>query len=275
MESPSRRLFRALGWTLLAALAVGLYLAYRWAAQPELVTFPARVVAGKIPTFVLTNSAYSESSGGRKTWSVWAARIEMDHMPGAALAAIQTATLTGIRNGILYRVPAAQSASAAVSSSPSADEPAATFRADQGHYAVGNLAPVPNDITLAYTVRWQLLLTGNVDLRAAGGDHLRADSLSILEMISRRTGRLERRIVCDNGLQVSLKDVRVQANSARYDPAGRTVECLDGVRGTFREGALQANSLFWSLKDQTLRSPETVSGTFRDFSGVWNGVSID
>ncbi|HZT40804.1 MAG TPA: hypothetical protein VFA07_01375 [Chthonomonadaceae bacterium] len=276
MRSLPRSLTRALGWTLLAALVLGLYLAYRWAGQPSVVSPPAQVVTGTTPTFLLTNTTYSETSGGHKIWSVWAGRIEMDHMPGAALAAIQKATLTDIRNGVLYRVPASGTVPAAAgTSAPLAGPPAATFRADKGLYAVGDLASVPNDIVLAYSVRWQLQLTGNVDLRATDGDHLHADSLSILEMINRRNGRLERRIVCDNGLQVSLKDVQVHANVARYDPADRSVECLGGVRGTFREGAVQADSLFWSLKDQVLRCPETASGTFRAFTGAWNGMSID
>ena len=279
MKAISRLFVRALGWGIVAILAIGLTLAYRWAGQTSLLPPPAYVNNRTTPTFLLTNTTYTETSNGHKTWSVWAGRIEMDHMPGAALAAIQTATLTDIRNGVLYRVPASPSsfgtAAAAQTSTPETGAPAATFRADQGRYAIGDLASVPNDIALAYSVRWQLKLTGNVDLRAADGDHLRADSLSILEMISRRTGRLERRIVCDNGMQVSSKDVRVHANVARYDPAGRTVECLDGVRGAFREGAIQADSLFWSLKDQVLRCPETATGTFRAFTGAWNGMRID
>lgn len=266
-----------LGWGALTAFALGMYLLYRWAGHSPTDSMPPFVATSTSAAFRLESATFTGESDGRKTWSVWARQIDVERMPGSALSSIQGATLTDIRNGVLYKAPSKDSAAAVTISNDGlpTGPPAATFRAQHGRYALGNLEPVANELDLLYSVRWQLKLTGSVDLRTAAGDHLQSDALTILEMTNRRTGRLERRVVCDNGVQITLKDAQIHANQARYDPAGRTVECLGGVRGVHKDGTVQADSLFWSLKDQIIRCPETASGVFRGMAGVWTGLTLD
>jgi hypothetical protein len=299
LPRPPRRFLRALGWTALLGLSVGLFFAYRWAGSVTLPVAPSLESGGPQVMMRLEGAPFTSYVNGRKTWSLWAGRIDLERLPGSALANLQRATLTDIRNGKLYAAPpngaaippvtpasatefpalrlSTGSPNLAPTATPDSpdDLPAATFRANSGLYALGTLEPPPAEIAPLYDVQWQFKLKGGVEFKTQAGDRLRSDSLILLEMISRRTHRTERRILCDQGAKVDLKDVQVQANRVRYDPAERTVECLGGVRGTFKGGVMQAERLFWSLKDQVLRCPETATGTYHGMPFTWEGLTVD
>ncbi len=303
-EAPRLRrlVLRAFGGIVLLGLAVGLYFAYVWAgASSSPVLFPPANQGSQV-TVRLEEAPFSGYFHGHKSWSLWAKRIDLEHLPGSAMANIQSATLTDIRNGKLFDPPpdrptpadSAQPIPAAATTranrpfgsmhiedfTPTTDKapdlpPAATFRADRGVYSLGTLQPVPSDLQFLYEIQWQFKLQGNVDYRMRSGDRLHADSLIILEMINKRTRRTERRVLCDTGVQVTLHGVKILANQARYDPADRTVECLGGVRGAFKDGTVQADQIFWSLKDQMIRCPETATGTFRGMDCTWKNLTVD
>ncbi|HZO87695.1 MAG TPA: hypothetical protein VFB38_05090 [Chthonomonadaceae bacterium] len=293
MKEPSRArslLLRALGGAALLGLAVGLYLAYRW-ANSTADTWPhAAYTAARTVAVRLESTPFENYVRGHKTWSLWAGRIDLERLPGAALTSIQSATISDIRNGKLYQPPPEADSGEGPTALPSGNSipsppdgsalargepPTATFHARRGRYAVGLLDPIPADLRPLYEVRWQFKLEGGVDFQTRAGDRLRAESLTILDLINRRTRRPERRILGPSGAQVTLKDVQLSANQVRYDPDERTVECLGGVRGTFKDGAIQAERVFWSLKDQVIRCPETATGTFQGMPCTWEGLTLD
>jgi hypothetical protein len=276
MKEPSRvRRFlrRTGGWALLAGLVFGFYLAYRWAEPSQNGAYSA-VSSGSATnvTMRLENAPFTGYSQGHKTWALWAGRIDLERIPGGAMSNIQVATLTDIRDGKLYQRPA--SPSAAETSAP--DDPvSATFHARQGRYTIGTVDPAPFELTTLYTIQWQFRLTGNVEFRTSNGDHFQTESLTVIEMTDRRTHRTERRIFCDSGVQVTLRDAHLIANRARYDPGERVVDCLGGVRGTFKEGRVQAERVFWALRENVLRCPETSTGGIRGQGFLAEGLTMD
>jgi hypothetical protein len=306
MNEPKRArrlVLRTLGWSLLLGFAVALYFAYGWAGS---IVIPVPYLPGNQGMQVsvrMEEAPFASYIHGHKSWSLWAKQIDLEHLAGSAIANIQSATLTDIRDGKLYALPpesapaalplqrptptALQQPSRRALGTPHIEgltplapggpeaSPTATFRAQSGVYSLGTIQSIPNDLTLLYEVQWQFKLQGGVDFQTHSGDRLRADSLTILEMINKRTRRTERRILCDSGARVTRHGVTILANEARYDPAERTVECLGGVRGTFKTGTVQADRLFWSLKDEVIRSPETATGTQGGMTCVWDGLTID
>lgn len=215
---------------------------------------------------------FDNVAGNARNWSLWAGKIEVLRTPGAYIqSTLQRADVTDLRDGKLYALPEGLSAGREIKNGPassSTDRPAALFSARQGRYALGTIDPLPGDLPLLYDVQWQFRLSGDVHFRTREGDQLTAPELTILEMVQRRTGRTERRILCGQGADMTVKNVTVHANSLRYDPASRTVECTGGVRCEPHAGdAVQTESAFWSIRDQTLRCPNSTSG-------VWNGTTF-
>lgn len=274
-------LLRVLRWSMLPGLIFALYLAYRWAEPAPTSSLPFQTSFNSTVTMRLEEAPFIGYANGRKSWSVWAKRIDLERLPGASFSTVQSATLVDIRDGALYTLPdtpAPPAASANASAAPSGTvnvKPAATFRARRGRYALQNLEPTPAHLTLNYNVQWQFKLTEDVDFRMQNGDRLQADSLTILELTNKRTGRPERRILCESGAKVTHKEVSMRANSARYDPAERLVECLGGVRGTFKNGTVQSERAFWSLNEQIVRCPETATGVVDGMAFRAEGLVID
>ncbi|HEV2472249.1 MAG TPA: hypothetical protein VGS41_06260, partial [Chthonomonadales bacterium] len=269
---------RASGLIAVLGLACGIAWVYRWAEPAGSPNYSlSRIQPAGEASIRLVNTAFSSSAAGHRTYSLWAGEIDIDRMPGMGLSNIQAATIHNIRNGVLYEPGSPSGGVPALKGSQGSESGAvaATFHADQGRYSVGNLDPVATDIALLYTVRWQFKLTGDVLFQTVRGEKLRAQSIDILDMVERRTGKAERRVLCDSGAAVSLQDATIHAGYARYDPAGRTVDCLDGVRGAFRDGSLQSDRMFWQLAQGDIRCPGPASGVYRgaDFTG--QGVVID
>ncbi len=276
-SSPSARRWaaRIVGWGAPLGVAFGLYRAYQWAEPTRTLPTLAHPVASTV-TVRMEKVPFTQYFQGRKTWSLWAERIDLEHPPGMGIGNIQSATLTDIRDGALYKLPEGNFPLAAQSTanrSP-ADKPVARFHAREGRYTLGALEVAPLDLSLTYNIQWQFRLTGGV-FDSAAGEHLESESLRMLEMVNRRTGKPERRIVCDQGAIASLKDVRVTMNQARYDPIAREVACLGGIRGVFRGGVVQAERVFWALGAQTLRCPESASGEVRAMPFTADGLVVD
>lgn len=274
MSKPERtglHAVRGLRWLLATALLIGgfyaVYRLYRWAEPSPGAFGPFPNTAGTIVTMRMENAPFEGYTQGHKSWSVWAKRLDFERLSGSSFSSIQSISITDIREGKLFKVPdtPAVSPSAPASKQDSspvthAASPTATFRARQGRYAINNLEPLPPDLLMSYTVQWQFKLLDDVDFRTRDGDELHADSMTILEMNNRRTGRLERRILCEKGATIRRKDTKIIANQMRYNPDERLVECLGGVRGTFKNGTVQTERAFWSLNEQVLRCPDKVSG---------------
>jgi hypothetical protein len=274
----------------LAVLAFVTYcviVVYGWANGPNTVPVinngPQNDVAIR-----LTDAPFTGVNAGRKTWSLWAAQIDVIRVPGVELASTQRAILTDIRDGKLYGVPgrdspqegsgAAAHSVAAVTRSPGkaeSDKPIATFKADSGVYAVRELEAIPPEIALNFAVQWQFKLSGHVSFLSQSGDRMQSDRLTIFEMVSNRTHRLEQRVVFDNGATVTHKDARITANRARYSPRERSVECIDGVRSVTKDGWFQTDRLFWSLKDRTIFCPDTTSGENKGSRFTATSLSMD
>ena len=275
----ARRLFQRLaGWMLLLGIAVGIFLAYRW-AEPAHPLHPLTPSNGTQVSIRMENVPFTAYTDGHKAWSLWARTIEMEHGAGSAFANLQGATLTDIREGVLYpsspnaaplTILPPETSSRSGGSTPLAPTPqdalgppTATFRADQGMFIPGAIQPLPPDLSGQFFPLWQFRLKGNVDLKTSAGDHLQAEALTIMELVNRQTRKTERRMACDAGARITLKDIQINTNQARYDPGERTVACFGGVHGTFKDGTVQTEQATWSLKDQIIQCPVSASGVIQ------------
>jgi hypothetical protein len=297
-QHAARIFLRLSGIVALVGLVGGTYLVYRW-AEPNPNAFRALGMSANTPDLAMRmdKTSYASYFGGAKSWAIWAERIDLLRPPGTVgLAALQHADLINIRDGKLFDLPDGQKAGGiagrnahgphlAGTAPPNAvgnavdARPVAVFAARQGHYSTGFPLSTPPELQLNYRVQWQFQLVGDVRFRTRDGDRLTAPSLTMLQLINLRTNRPERRILCDEGVQVNVNKARIQANSVRYDPAARQVECLGGVRGVFPTShgndTVQAERLFWSLNERAIRCPETASGTLNGLPFTAEGLNID
>ena len=253
-------LLRFLRVSILPLFGLGVFLTYRWAerspAPPEPII---RNASGRVVVVRLENAPFTAYAEGRKTWSLHAAQMDLERLPAAAFSSIESASLTDVTQGILYRLPASLSPSA----SPKESIIAARFSARSGRYAQGRSETLTPDLALVFTLRWQFRLEGDAQFQTTDGDELKAPSVTILEMTNRRTGKLERRVVCDQGATIQTKGVHLQSNQLRFNPSDRTVECLGGAYAVFSGGSAQSESAYWSPQNQTLTCPGAVSGTMQ------------
>jgi hypothetical protein len=291
-----RALQRIFGVAAFAGLVWGIYLTYRWAEpNPNALQAIGMSAASSDVALRMDKTSYASYYGGAKSWALWAERIDLLRPPGSAgLAALQRAEITNIRDGKLYdppnkklgggvRLATSQSTTTAPATSAeeraSATPPSAVFSARQGHYTAGFQLAGPPELQLNYRIQWQFQLVGDVKYRTHEGDRLTAPSLTILQLLNVRTGHTERRIVCDEGVQVNVDKAQIQANSVRFDPATRLVECLHGVRGVMSgphsRDTIQAERLYWSLNEQAIRCPESASGQLNGLPFTADGLNID
>ncbi len=289
-----RRLRTILGWGAVVGFAIGTALVYRWAEPAPPTAAPLQTAsAGSNVTMRLENAPFVGHSSGFKTWSLLAGRIELERMPGSSVVSIESVALTDIKNGLLF--PAPPAAAISPRTAPPAQGPStqtalnrlppeaeisygpwtSKFRAGHGHYRSGLMSLPPPELALLYRLQSEFDLSQGVDFLTREGDHFEAESLTVLDLIDKKSGHSERRILCDNGMKVTRKDAKVSANQARYDAAGRTVEFLGGARATYPDGALQAERVYWSLDDGILRCPDTTTGTMQGVPFVAQGLMID
>lgn len=260
----------AVGAILLGSM--GLYGLYRWAepSPQELFAPPTPPNAG--PALVLRDVPFVSVLDGVVNWSLHADRIEVYSIPGVSLnSGVESANIVGIREGKLYPVqkqpsPHPPSATPLEPKTP----PLILFSADRGHYSVQPSASLPQSLQLRYSVRWQLLLSGNVQVRLPKGEKFRAPEVTLVEIAPRPFGTPQLRMFCNKGAQLLYKTAQMKVGLLRYDPQSRTAECLQGAQCTLlsKTGPIQtllSPSAYWSLADQTLRFPEAVSGT-------WQGI---
>jgi hypothetical protein len=288
MKTPSardpRRVLRAAGWCGSIALLIAIVLAYRWAEPSPAALSAAQTLGGGSASIRMDDATFAGYVDGARAWSIQAGQIDILRLPNATLTNVQSATITNIRTGTLYDPPPKRSpAGGAVATRVmEADAPAvssgpvaATFRAKQGHYSVGMLETAPPDLEMLYTVQWQFHLAGDVVFRTRAEDEIAAPSMTIYNLVNRKTGRAEQRVMCDQGGRMVHKSIRITANSIRFNPKDRTVECLSGVRGDFKRGSVQAERVYWSLNDEVLRCPETATGEVLGMPFIAQGLTLD
>ncbi|HLK58409.1 MAG TPA: hypothetical protein VKU00_17710 [Chthonomonadaceae bacterium] len=288
----TRRLLKYLaGWILFFGLAGGIYLAYRWAEPSPRDLHPLYPSNGPQVSIRLENVPFTAYADGHKAWSLWAKSVEMEHGIGSAFVNLQGATLTDIRDGVLYPsspnaepltiIPPVGSAKPGSPKPPAPTPPealgppVARFHAKQGRYFPGTAQPLPPDLNGQFYPLWQFRLTGDVDLTTSAGDHLQSDALTIMELINRQTRKTERRMVCDSGAQITLNSIQIHANQARYDPEARLVTCFGGVRATYKEGNLQTEQATWSLKDQMIQCPMPSAGVIQKMPYQAASLTLD
>ena len=265
-------LLRFLRVSVLPLFGLGVFLAYRWAERsPTVPDTMVRNASGRVVVARLENAPFTAYAQGRKTWSIHAAQIDLERLPGSSFSDIESASVTEIRQGVLYRLPVSLSLSPVSDESPVA----ARFSARSGRYAQGRNEALTPDLALVFALRWQFQLDGDVLFRASSGEELKAASLKMLEMTNRRTGKLERRILCEQGATIQAKGVHIQSNQLRFNPADRSVECFGGAYATFSGGTAQAESAYWSPQNQTLTCPGAVSGVMHGMPFQAVNVVID
>jgi len=289
-----RLLYTILGWVAAVGSVVGIVLVYQL-AEPSSPTTPAAqsVSPSSNVTMRLENAPFVGHSNGFKIWSLRAGQIALERTPGSSLASIENVALTDIKDGLLFPTPPAPAVSPTLAPvgrgasvqtaintlSPEAEASygpwTAKFRAGQGRYRSGLTSLPPPELALLYRLQSEFDLTQGVDFLTREGDHFEAASLTVLDLIQKKNGHSERRILCDNGMKITRKDAQMTANQARYDVAGRTVECLGGARATFPDGTIQADRMYWSLDAGIVRCPETTTGTYRGIPFVAQDLVVD
>lgn len=290
-----RRLSAVLSWIAAVGFIAGTVIIYRW-AEPSRheEAHIQQASTGSNVTMRLENAPFVGHSNGFKTWSLKARLIELERMPGSSLASIESVTLTDIQNGLLFPAPPTPASGVAPPAPsglpaggqtaigqipPEAEKPygpwTAQFRAGRGHYNSGMLAQLPPDLAEFYRLQAEFALTQGAVLRTREGDRFEADTVHVLDMQNKRTGRSERRILCENGMKLTRKDAQAAANQARYDTVTRTVECLGGAHITFPDGVIQTERMYWSLDEGVLRSPESTSGTIQGMPFTARSMTFD
>lgn len=280
-----RTLLRVLTWGGTVALLTGAFLAYRWAEPtPEMIR-RGQSPGGATASITLRDTPFAGYVSGARSWSMRAGQVDILRLPNASLTNIQSATILDIRDGTLYDPPktvlpgpgspTTTVMQAAGGGGAQSGPVSATFRAKEGRYSAGALEAAPADLQFQYTVQWQFRLTGDVVFRTRAKDELTAPTMTILNLVNRRTGRQEQRVLCDQGAKMKHLGIQVTANSIRFNPKDRTVECLSGVRGTYKKGSVQADRVYWSLNDEVLRCPETATGVIQGIPFEATGVMMD
>lgn len=315
-----RRSFRRIArWGLFLGLVIGVFLLYRWSDPYRLSggNLPAAPATTTTATIHMENAPFSAYPNGHKAWSLWAKSVDLEHPPYTPVTSFQSATLTDLRNGVLYAsspretmlpptegsqpppaphlsqqkttgLPAPSNPSLAKQGedtptgqgkepddSAPLGPPLAYFRAQHGRYLQGQAEPLEADLSLNYTLQWQLKLSGDVDIKTPQGDELHTEALTILELTNLRTHQTEQRLQCDSGATIMRKDVKILANRLRYTLTDHTVELLDGVHGVFKDGAIQAERVFWALQDNVIRAPDTSTGTIQGQNFSAEGLVLD
>ncbi len=238
----------------------------------------------------LKNAPFTAYSGGRKAWSLWAKGIDLEHPEYGGAASFVSASLTDIRDGILYSVSPSEPDSALPLSSAPQQSPilsrvnissgdtttaAVKFHAGAGHYYIGSTQALPRDLSGIYTAHWQLQLSGGVAVTTRDGNSLHTQSLTMMELTNVVTHATEQRLECDAGATVSRKGVKITANRLRYSLSDHTVELLDGVRGDFHEGSIQSQRVFWSLKDDMVQIPDPSTGILNGNEIAAQSITLD
>lgn len=266
------------------ALLLAAFLAYRWAEPSPTALSNAHTLGGGNATIRLEDTPFAGYVNGARSWSLHAGQVDLLRLPNATLSSIQSASILNIRDGALYDpprdVPSGTGALANQTmdaSAPAANSGpiAATFHAKQGRYSVGMMEAAPADLEMLYTVQWQFKLFGDVVFRTRAKDEIAAPAMTIYNLVSRRTGKPEQRVICEQGGRMTHQGVQVNANTIRFNPKDRTVECLSGVRGTYKHGNVQAERVFWSLNDEVLRCPESATGTLQGMPFLAEGLTLD
>jgi hypothetical protein len=278
MNLPSPALRRSILFWTLACGGVALIVSVYWWAyrKPQPPPQEPRTDFTKNPTLRLENAPFTSFVGGRPSWALRAGRVDFQNSPGSALSNIQNATLFQIRDGKLYDLPKEMSAldkpkqNAKKPAPASAKTPdvAATFQAEQGEYTLRDVKSLPYDLALLFTPKWQFKLTGDVVFHTESGATLQTPEMILIEMASQSKPKTEQRVLCDKGVLISSKEVRIQANKARFNLQDKSVECLEGMRGTFKEGSVQAEHAFWSLPQGQIFFPNMTRG-------VWRGMPFE
>ena len=288
MKPPSphilRAVMRVLIWCGSIAIPIVIFRAYRWAEPTAAMLSYGQHPGTGSASLQLRDTPFAGYVGGARAWSIHAGQVDIQRVPNTSLTNIQTASILDIRDGNLYDPPnkllpvtGAVTANVMEASGPAANSGpiAATFRAKEGHYSVGAADAAPPDLQMLYTVQWQLRLVGDVFFRTRAKDELAAPSMTIYNLVNRRTGRPEQRILCDQGAKMNHLGVQVTANSIRFNPKDRTVDCLSGVRATYKAGSVQAERVYWSMNDETLRCPETATGTIQGMPFSAANITMD
>ncbi len=266
-----QRRFGTLGVITLLVVLAGVY---RWAEPSNTYLSSPSPSPVSTVTMRLENAPFESYVNGHKSWSVWANRIDLERTAGASMSMIQSASIEGIRNGILYK--AGEKSPASDDSSVMNKEPAlVSFSAQKGRYAIQNLDSMPLEWSQNYTMQWQFRLTDDVKLETLKGETLTAESMTLYELINRRTRKSEHRLVWDSGADMTSKKVRVHSNQMRMDPGERVLECTHGVRCAYPDGAVQTDRAYLSLKEQILRCPDPAAGTEKKLQYSAEGLVVN
>lgn len=270
-------LIRVAGSALALGAVAGVYALYRWAEPGPPPSHTASFQLGKTVAVRMVDAFFENRLGDRPTWSVHAAQIDLERLAASGSATqVQSATIQDIKDGKLYDLPGEPPQTRKGNGPiPASTMPGVTFSARRGRYAAGVAETLPVELQGNYALQWQFELTDGAVIRTRAGDALKAQTITVMELRNRRTLRLERRLLCSDGAQITTHGVRMVANQARFNPDTRQVECLGGVRGTMNSDSLQAERLFWSLPEGAIRCPETATGTLQGAPFEATNLTVD
>src|SRR5580658_9310006 len=103
LRLPTRAILRkSFPWLLPAGIVGSIFGLYRWSEPPHIIPNSISSRGSTTVSIHLDNVPFAAFAGGHKVWSLWAGRIDLEHSPYSTATSIQSATLTDIRDGILY-----------------------------------------------------------------------------------------------------------------------------------------------------------------------------
>ncbi len=270
---PGRSSRKFLPWATAILACMGIAALYRWASPPLSISIGA-TGGGESQVITLHNSQFRHVVNGRLQWKLTADLVAAKRPASGVTHMIANAVLTNIHNATVY----APTTSSKVNDAT--ETPVMTFTAGSGSYSVGASGPLATQIQTYGLAQWNFTLSNGVNLNTAQCENIQAPQLTLIQYISRQTGKQRQEVMCRQGASISQGGTSVHATTLDYHPEQQSAEATDGVTirvnsGRGKLSVFYSTAAFWSLKYNTVRCPYTVTGTVDGDAITATNVSLD
>lgn len=155
-----------------------------------------------------------------------------------------------------------------------------TFTAGAGSYSVGATGDIAAEVANYGLAQWNFTLSSGVRLTTAHKESIVAPQLSLVQYISRQTGKQRQEVICRQGATISKGATSVHAEGLNYHPALQSADAFNGVTVRVtppngRPSLFTTSTAFWTLKDSTLRCPYIVTGTIDGYGITASNVALN
>ncbi len=265
---------KMLPWLTLVIVFATVFAVYRWAAPPKLA-FSNISNGGEHQVITLHNSEFRHVVDGHVQWQLTADLVAAKRPASGVTHMIANAVLNNIHNAKVFAPP-----SSTRGTSKEDARPAMAFSAGTGAYSVGASGVLGSDIAKYGLAQWNFTLSSGVRLSTAQREQITAPSLSLVQYISRQTGKVQQEVICQQGATISKGTTSVHAVNLHYHPSLQSASASDGVTITIRpskgkQSVFNTSTAFWTLRDSTVRCPNQVTGMLDGYAITANNVSLN